>query len=213
MYKGYSISHPNSPLGGWGAWFIIIIFMSKLIIFSAPSGSGKSTIVNHLLQAGFDIEFSISATSRAPRGTEKDGIEYYFLSPEEFREKIAADEFIEYEEVYKDTYYGTLSSEIERINSKGKHIVFDVDVVGGLNIKKKYGDKALLVFIAPPSIDELRNRLINRGTDSADMINLRIEKATYELSFAPHFDVTIVNDDLEKAKLEAEKVLTEYLKK
>ena len=186
--------------------------MSKLIIFSAPSGSGKSTIVNHLLQAGFDIEFSISATSRAPRGQEKDGVEYYFLSPEEFRNKIAADEFIEYEEVYKDTYYGTLSSEIERINSKGKHIVFDVDVVGGLNIKKKYGDKALLIFIAPPSIDELRNRLISRGTDSAEMINLRIEKATYELSFAPHFDVTIVNDDLEKAKKEAEFVLTKYLK-
>jgi len=185
--------------------------MSKLIIFSAPSGSGKSTIVNHLLQAGFDIEFSISATSRTPRGKEKDGVEYYFLTPEEFRKKIAADEFIEYEEVYKDTYYGTLASEIERISKKGKHIVFDVDVIGGLNIKKKYGDRALLIFIAPPSIDELRNRLIKRGTDSAEMINLRIEKATYELSFAPHFDVTIINDDLEKAKKEAESVLRKYL--
>lgn len=185
--------------------------MSKLIIFSAPSGSGKSTIVNHILQVGLDIEFSISATSRAPRGQEKDGVEYYFLTPEEFRKKIAADEFVEYEEVYKDTYYGTLTSEIERISKKGKHIVFDVDVVGGLNIKKKYGDRALLVFIAPPSIDELRNRLIKRGTDSAEMINLRIEKATYELSFAPHFDVTIINDDLEKAKKEAELVLRKYL--
>ena len=187
--------------------------MFKLIIFSAPSGSGKSTIVNHLLQAGFDIEFSISATSRTPRGKEKDGVEYYFLTPEEFRKKIAADEFIEYEEVYKDTYYGTLASEIERISKKGKHIVFDVDVIGGLNIKKKYGDRALLIFIAPPSIDELRNRLIKRGTDSAEMINLRIEKATYELSFAPHFDVTIINDDLEKTKKEVESVLRKYLQK
>lgn len=185
---------------------------TKLIIFSAPSGSGKTTIVNHLLQAGFDIEFSISATSRQPRGTEKDGVEYYFLSPEVFRNKIENNEFIEYEEVYKDTYYGTLVSEIERIGKKGKHIVFDVDVVGGLNIKKKYGDDALLIFIAPPSIDELRNRLISRGTDSADMINLRIEKATYELSFAPKFDVTIVNDDLDKATKEAEQLLVNYLK-
>jgi len=190
----------------------ILVMSTKLIIFSAPSGSGKTTIVNHLLQAGFDIEFSISATSRQPRGTEKDGVEYYFLTPEVFRNKIENNEFIEYEEVYKDTYYGTLVSEIERIGKKGKHIVFDVDVVGGLNIKKKYGDNALLIFIAPPSIDELRNRLISRGTDSADMINLRIEKATYELSFAPKFDVTIINDDLDKATKEAEQLLVEYLK-
>ncbi|MDD4198804.1 MAG: guanylate kinase [Paludibacter sp.] len=185
---------------------------AKLIIFSAPSGSGKSTIVNHLLKIGFEIEFSISATSRPPRGNEQDGVEYYFLSPDEFRRRIAANEFIEYEEVYKDTYYGTLRSEVERIGKKGKNIVFDVDVVGGLNIKKQYGKRALLVFIAPPSIEELRERLINRGTDSSEMIELRIAKAAYELSFAPHFDVTIVNDDLEKAKKEAEQTLNNFLR-
>ena len=184
---------------------------AKLIIFSAPSGSGKSTIVNHLLKSGFDIEFSVSATSRAPRGNEQDGVAYYFLSPDEFRRRIAADEFIEYEEVYKDTYYGTLRSEIERIGKKGKNIVFDVDVVGGLNIKKQYGDQALLIFIAPPSIEILRQRLTGRGTDSREMIDLRIAKAEYELSFAPHFDVTIVNDNLEKAQQEAEKVLNDFL--
>lgn len=185
---------------------------AKLIIFSAPSGSGKSTIVNHLLKVGLDIEFSISATSRPPRGNEQDGVEYYFLSPDEFRRRIAADEFIEYEEVYKDTYYGTLRSEVERIGKKGKHIVFDVDVVGGLNIKKQYEDRALLIFISPPGIEVLRQRLIARGTDSPEMIELRIAKAEYELSFAPHFDVTIVNDDLEKAKKEAEQVLNAFLR-
>ena len=184
---------------------------AKLIIFSAPSGAGKSTIVNHLLKEGFDIEFSISATSRAPRGTEKNGVEYYFLSPDEFRQKIANDEFVEFEEVYKDCYYGTLRSEIERIGKKGKNIVFDVDVVGGLNIKKQYGDRALLIFIAPPSIEVLRERLTGRGTDAPDMIKLRIEKAEYELSFAPHFDVTIVNDDLDTAKKEAERVIEEFI--
>ena len=186
---------------------------AKLIIFSAPSGAGKSTIVNHLLKVGFDIEFSISATSRAPRGSEKNGVEYYFLSPDEFRKKIANDEFVEFEEVYKDCYYGTLRSEIERIGSKGKNIVFDVDVVGGLNIKKQYGDRALLIFIAPPSIEVLRERLTGRGTDPEEMIALRIAKAEYELSFAPHFDVTIVNDDLEVAKKAAEKELNSFLYK
>jgi len=186
---------------------------AKLIIFSAPSGAGKSTIVNHLLKAGFDIEFSISATSRAPRGNEKNGIEYYFLSPDEFRKKIANNEFVEFEEVYKDCYYGTLRSEIERIGKKGKNIVFDVDVVGGLNIKEQYGDRALLIFIAPPSIDVLRERLTGRGTDAPEMIKLRIEKAEFELSFAPHFDVTIVNDDLEVAQKEVEKILNEFLYK
>ncbi|MDO9635204.1 MAG: guanylate kinase [Paludibacter sp.] len=186
--------------------------MAKLIIFSAPSGAGKSTIVNHLLKAGFDIEFSISATSRAPRGNEQDGVEYYFLSPDEFRKKIANNEFVEFEEVYKDCYYGTLRSEIERIGNKGKNIVFDVDVVGGLNIKKQYGDRALLIFIAPPSIEVLRKRLTGRGTDPDEMIALRIAKAEYELSFAPHFDVTIVNDDLEIAQKTAETVLVDFLK-
>lgn len=191
--------------------FSMNIMAAKLIIFSAPSGSGKSTIVNHLLKAGFDIEFSISATSRPPRGNEQDGVEYYFLIPDEFRRRIAANEFIEYEEVYKDTYYGTLRSEVERIGRKGNNIVFDVDVVGGLNIKKQYEDQALLIFIAPPGIDELRKRLTYRGTDSSEMIELRIAKAEYELSFAPHFDVTIVNDNLEKAKKEAEKVISDFL--
>lgn len=186
---------------------------AKLIIFSAPSGSGKSTIVNHLLQKGYNIEFSISATSRLPRGNEKNGVEYYFLTPNEFRGKIANGEFIEYEEVYKDTYYGTLKTEIQRIGEKGKHIVFDVDVVGGLNIKKQFGEKALLIFISPPSIEALRERLTKRGTESKEMIDLRIAKAEYELSFAPHFDVTIINDNLEKAKKEAEKVLDEFLQK
>lgn len=185
---------------------------AKLIIFSAPSGSGKSTIVNHLLKAGFDIEFSISATSRAPRGNEQNGVEYYFLSPDEFRQKIANQEFIEFEEVYKDCYYGTLRSEIERIGEKGKHIVFDVDVVGGLNIKKQFGDRALLIFIAPPSIEILKERLTGRGTDPEEMIALRIAKAEYELSFAPKFDVTIVNDDLEIAITETEVVIKDFLK-
>lgn len=172
---------------------------SRLIIFSAPSGSGKSSIVNFLLQQNLEIQFSISATSRAPRGNEKHGQEYYFLSPDQFRDKIAKNEFIEYEEVYSDCYYGTLRSEIDRIGSEQKHIVFDVDVFGGLNIKKQYGDRALLIFIAPPSIEDLRCRLIKRGTDSPEMIDLRISKAEYEMSFATHFDVTIVNDNLEIA--------------
>ncbi len=184
---------------------------ARLIIFSAPSGSGKSTIVNYLLQQNMEIEFSISATSRAPRGNEQHGLEYYFLSPDEFREKIANDEFVEYEEVYKDCYYGTLRSEIDRIGKQGKHIVFDVDVVGGLNIKKQYGDRALLIFIAPPSIDELRSRLTSRGTDSPEMIDLRIAKAEYELSFAPQFDITIVNDKLEIAREKAYRVVKDFI--
>ncbi|MDD3195314.1 MAG: guanylate kinase [Paludibacter sp.] len=185
---------------------------AKLIIFSAPSGAGKSTIVNHLIKKGLELEFSISATSRAPRGTEQNGVEYYFLTPDDFRARIANNEFIEYEEVYKDCYYGTLRSEVERIGAKGKNIIFDVDVIGGLNIKKQFGDRALLVFIAPPGIDELRNRLTNRGTDSPEMIDLRVAKAEYELSFAPQFDLTIVNDDLEKAKEQAEAVIQKFIK-
>jgi guanylate kinase len=184
---------------------------AKLVIFSAPSGAGKSTIVNHLLKKGMNIVFSVSATSRAPRGAEKNGVEYYFLSPDEFRRKIASDEFVEYEEVYKDCYYGTLRSEIDRIGKQGKHIIFDVDVIGGLNIKKQYGDRALLIFIAPPGIDELRQRLTDRGTDSPEMIDLRISKAEFELSFAPHFDITIINDDLNRAKEEAEKIVGAFL--
>jgi len=184
----------------------------KLIIFSAPSGSGKSTIVNYLLKQISGIEFSISATSRAPRGSEENGVEYYFLSPDEFRAGIAKNEFIEYEEVYKDCYYGTLRTEVDRISAKGNHIVFDVDVVGGINIKKQFGDRALLIFIAPPGIEALKQRLINRGTDSTEMIDLRIAKAEYEMSFASQFDCTIINDDLEKAKAEALTVLQNFLK-
>jgi len=184
----------------------------KLIIFSAPSGSGKSTIVNYLLKQISGIEFSISATSRAPRGSEENGVEYYFLSPDEFRAGIAKNEFIEYEEVYKDCYYGTLRTEVDRISAKGNHIVFDVDVVGGINIKKQFDDRALLIFIAPPGIEALKQRLIYRGTDSAEMIDLRIAKAEYEMSFASQFDCTIINDDLEKAKAEALTVLQNFLK-
>jgi len=142
----------------------------KLIIFSAPSGAGKSTLVHHLLKENLQLEFSVSATSRKPRGNEQHGVDYYYLSPAEFRERIANNEFIEYEEVYPDLFYGTLRSEIDRISAKGNNIIFDVDVVGGLNIKKQYGEQALAVFIAPPNIDELLNRLKSRGTDTPEMI-------------------------------------------
>lgn len=177
--------------------------MGKLVIFSAPSGAGKSTIVNYLLSQNLNLQFSISATSRAPRGNEKHGKEYYFHSPEEFRQKIANDEFLEYEEVYTDKFYGTLKSEIDRIINAGGNVIFDVDVVGGCNIKKYYGDRALSIFIKPPSIDELLNRLINRGTDTPEVIKARLAKAEFELSFASKFDVVIVNDDLKKAEKEA----------
>ena len=183
----------------------------KLVIFSAPSGSGKSTIINRLLQQDFNIEFSISATSRAPRGTEQNGVEYYFLSPEEFKKKIKNDEFLEYEEVYADCFYGTLKSEVERITKEGKNVVFDVDIIGGLNIKKHYGSRALSIFIAPPSIDELRKRLIYRNTDSPEIIEKRIAKAEFELSHSSQSDVIVVNDDLEKALKECENILKEFL--
>lgn len=183
----------------------------KLIIFSAPSGAGKSTLIQYLLGQGFDMEFSISATSRAPRGTEQDGVEYYFLSADEFRQKIANQEFLEYEEVYSGCFYGTLRSEVDRITSKGKNIVFDVDVVGGVNIKEFYADRALSLFIAPPSIEELEKRLIGRGTDTAEMIAKRIGKAELELSYALKFDRIVVNDDLEKAESEAAAAIREFL--
>lgn len=183
----------------------------KLIIFSAPSGSGKSTIINYLLTQNLRLRFSISATSRAPRGTEKNGVEYYFLSPEEFRTRIAAGDFLEYEEVYKDKFYGTLKSEVERILAEGDNVIFDVDVVGGCNIKKYYGDRALSMFIQPPSIDELRRRLEGRATDAPEVIESRIAKAAYELSFAPQFDVVVVNDDLDKAKAEALRIIQNFI--
>ena len=187
--------------------------MGKLIIFSAPSGSGKSTIINYLLTQNLNLAFSISATSRPPRGTERDGVEYFFLSPEEFRQRIAAGDFLEYEEVYKDRFYGTLKSQVEKQLAEGQNVVLDVDVVGGCNIKQFYGDRALSVFIQPPSIEELRRRLEGRGTDAPDVIDARIAKAQYELNFAPKFDHIIVNDDLEKAKTETLSLIIEFLKK
>lgn len=185
----------------------------KLIIFSAPSGSGKSTIINHLLKQGLNLRFSISATSRAPRGTEQNGVEYYFLSPGEFRRRIAAGEFLEYEEVYTDKFYGTLKSEVERILREGDNVIFDVDVVGGCNIKKQYGDQALSVFVQPPSVGELRRRLEGRGTDTPEVIECRIAKAEYELSFAASFDVIIINDRLEQAQAEVLEVVRNFLEK
>jgi len=183
----------------------------KLIIFSAPSGAGKSTLVQYLLTRKLGLEFSISATSRAPRGSEIDGKDYYFLSPSEFKKKIDNQEFIEYEEVYPDCFYGTLRTEIERITSNEKNIVFDVDVVGGLNIKNEFGERALSIFIAPPGIEELQKRLINRCTDSPEMIQKRIDKAAYEMTFAAQFDVTVINDNLETAKAETERLIREFL--
>ena len=185
----------------------------KLIIFSAPSGSGKSTIINYLLEQGLNLKFSISATSRAPRGEEKDGVEYYFLSPEDFRKRIAAGDFLEYEEVYTDKFYGTLKSEVERIFKEGNNVIFDVDVVGGCNIKKYYGNRALSVFIQPPSVEELRRRLVGRNTDSPEVIESRLAKAEYELGFAGQFDVVIVNDDLDKAKEETLRTVRNFLDK
>ena len=185
----------------------------KLVIFSAPSGSGKSTIINFLLKQGLDLHFSISATSREPRGNEKHGVEYYFLSPEGFKSKIAANEFLEYEEVYTDKYYGTLKSEVERLLTNGNNVVFDVDVVGGCNIKQYYGDRALSLFIHPPGIEVLRSRLEGRGTDSPEVIESRLAKATYEMTFAPKFDKVIVNDEIETAKVETLQVIRALLEK
>ena len=183
--------------------------MGKLIIFSATSGSGKSTIINYLLTQELNLAFSISATSRPPRGTEQNGVEYFFLSPDEFRSRIANDEFLEYEEVYQDRFYGTLKAQVEKQLAAGQNVVFDVG--GGCNIKKFYGERALSVFIQPPSVEELRKRLVGRGTDTPEVIESRIAKAEYELSFAPKFDAVIVNDDLETAKAAALKVITQFL--
>lgn len=185
----------------------------KLIIFSAPSGSGKSTLINYLMQQGLPLSFSVSATSRAPRGNEQHGKEYYFLTVEEFRSRIAAGDFLEYEEVYPGKFYGTLKSEVERLRNAGRHVIFDVDVVGGVNIKQFYGDEALSIFIQPPSIEALRTRLIGRATDAPEVIATRIAKAEEELSYAPQFDRIVVNDILEEAQQEVltliEKFITE----
>ncbi len=188
------------------------LMKGKLIIFSAPSGSGKTTIVKHLLSKNFGLEFSVSATSRPPRRTEIDGKDYYFLSEDEFRKRIENEEFLEWEEVYPGRFYGTLKSEVERIRNKGSHVVFDVDVVGGCNIKKYYGNDALSVFIQPPSINELKNRLVSRSTDSEEVIETRIQKAEFEMTFADRFDVVLINDNLETALNEAENLLLQFLK-
>ena len=187
--------------------------MGKLLIVSAPSGSGKSTIVNFLMteHPEFRLAFSVSATSRPPRGEEQNGVEYYFLSEEEFRNHIKADDFLEYEEVYEGRFYGTLKSQVEEKLAAGLNVVFDVDVKGGINIKKHYGDKALSIFIQPPSIEALRKRLILRATDDMKQIESRLAKAEYEMSFAPQFDRILVNDDLETAKREAVAMLEEFL--
>ena len=184
----------------------------KLIIFSAPSGAGKTTIVKHLLQQNLGLEFSISATSRGMRHTETNGKDYYFLTSDEFRKKIENDEFLEWEEVYTGTFYGTLKSEVERIRNNGKHVTFDVDVVGGCNIKKYYGDEALAIFVQPPSVEELEKRLIARSTDSAEVIAKRVAKAAKELEYASQFDVIIVNNQLEAALNEAEQKVTEFIR-
>lgn len=184
---------------------------NKVIIFSAPSGSGKSTIVSHILKLHPEMEFSVSATSRAPRGQERNGIEYHFFTADEFRKMIAEDKFVEYEEVYAGSFYGTLKSEVQRIWDKGHVIIFDVDVKGGVNLKKYFGDKALSVFIQAPSVEELRKRLVARGTDSAEAIAKRVAKASEEMAYADKFDYILVNDDLQKAYAEAEKVVDDFL--
>ena len=189
--------------------------MSKgsLLIFSAPSGSGKSTIVNWLMQEHpeLNLYFSISCTSRAPRGTEQNGVEYFFLTPEEFRQRIENDEFLEYEEVYENRFYGTLKEQVERQLEQGQNVVFDVDVKGGINIKKYYGERAMSLFIQPPSVEELRRRLEGRGTDTPEAIENRLAKAEYELTFAPQFDHIVVNDDLATAQAETLSLVLAFL--
>jgi len=185
--------------------------MNKVLIFSAPSGSGKTTIVHHLLKIFPQLEFSISATNRAPRGEEKNGVDYYFLSTEEFQKKIAQNEFLEWENVYAEKYYGTPKSEVERIWKKNHVMVCDIDVKGGVNIKKIVGEQALAIFIQPPSVEVLRERLTTRSTDSPEAIECRVQKAQEELSYASQFDVIIMNDNLENALREAEQIVREFI--
>lgn len=184
----------------------------KLIIFSAPSGSGKSTIINKLMSE-YDLRgrFSISATSRKPRGSEQDGVEYYFLTEEDFRRRISEGDFLEYEEVYPGCFYGTLRSEVDRTLDRGENVILDIDVQGGLNVKKIYGDRALTLFIQPPSIERLRERLERRGTDAPEVIERRLAKAETELSFAHRYDAVVVNDDLEEACRDAARVIEDFL--
>ena len=185
--------------------------MSKVIIFSAPSGSGKSTLIDYLMKQGLNLHFSIYATSRPPRGKEQDGVEYFFLSPEAFRERIAAGDFLEYQEVYTDRFYGTLKSQVDSQLAQGENVVCDVDVLGAQNIKRCYGAQALAVFVRPPSIEALRQRLQGRGTDTAEVIEQRIARAEFELSHADKFDTVIVNDDLATACREVEAAVKEFL--
>ncbi len=183
----------------------------KLIIFSAPSGAGKTTIVRQLLERGLNLEFSVSATSRSPRPNELHGRDYYFLTIEEFKNKVEAGDFLEWEEVYSGICYGTLKSEVDRICDAGKHVIFDVDVIGGLNIKRQFEEQALAIFVQPPSVEELRTRLKNRSTETEEKIAMRIAKAEHELSFADKFDVIVVNENIEKAVIEAEKLVHNFI--
>lgn len=185
----------------------------KAVIFSAPSGSGKSTIVSHILKLHPELKFSVSAASRAPRGDEKNGVAYWFISADEFRKRIADNEFVEYEEVYPGSFYGTLKSEVERIWDNGDAIIFDVDVKGGVNLKKYFGDRALSVFIQAPSVEVLRQRLVSRATDSPEAIERRVAKAAEEMTYADKFDHIIVNDDLQKAYADAERLVDDFLGK
>lgn len=203
------VSHPSegsAEVSGKGR--------GRLVIFSAPSGSGKSTIVSYLMKEHpeLNLAFSISATTRPPRGTERNGVEYLFLSLDEFKEKIENDEFLEHEEVYPGRFYGTLKSQVETQTARGENVVFDVDVKGGCNIKKFYGDRALSIFIQAPSVDELHRRLESRGTDSEADIQKRLAKASYEMTFAPKFDHVVINDDLKKAEEETYKLVSEFLR-
>lgn len=185
--------------------------MEKVIIFSAPSGSGKTTLVKYAINRFSNLAFSVSCTTRAPRGVEKHEIDYYFISPDEFKTRISADEFVEFEEVYKDKFYGTLKSEVENNWKKNKVVIFDVDVKGGVALKKYFGEKALSIFIMPPSVEELEKRLKARGTDDAETVKIRVEKATEELTFEKQFDKIVVNDNLDQAKSEINKIISEFI--